>query len=69
MSIEAHIIENFKNDSTESIKEAIISSVQEQDEVVLPGLGVFFRLLWQELEEGEQEKIVQNIRKGLDKTK
>lgn len=68
MSIEAHIIENFKNDDAQAIMEAIVSSVQDRDEVVLPGLGVFFRLLWQESSEEEKTKIAENIRKALDKT-
>ena len=66
MSIKEHIISNFKSDSKEAISEAIDESIKEQDEVTLPGLGVFFTLLWNNSDEELKNKILDVIRKGLD---
>ena len=41
ISIREHIINNFKEDSEESIYDAIDESVKNGEEVTLPGLGVF----------------------------
>ena len=66
MSIKEHIISNFKNDSIDAIKDAIDESIKEQDEVTLPGLGVFFTILWNNSDEELKNKILDVIRKGLD---
>lgn len=66
MSIREHIIENFKNDDVNSIMDAITSSVNDQDEVVLPGLGVFFKLFWSEADDHVKKQIAELVRKGLD---
>jgi len=47
VDIRKYIIENFKNTDINEIRESIESSIHEKDEVTLPGLGVFFELLWQ----------------------
>ena len=46
IDIRKYIKENFKNSSTQEIKESIISSISENDEITLPGMGVFFEILW-----------------------
>lgn len=47
MEIKDYIINNFKDDKIDTLKNAIDESVLENDEEVLPGLGVFMTLLWQ----------------------
>ena len=47
MSIRQHIINNFKGDDYETLRRAIDESVKEQDEVTLPGLGVFLEIIWE----------------------
>lgn len=66
MSIKEHIISNFRNDSIEAIRDAINESISEQDEVTLPGLGVFFTLLWNNSDDELKNKVLEVIRKGLD---
>ena len=66
--IKQHIVENFKNDDVNSIMEAINSSVNDQDDVVLPGLGIFFKLFWTEADDDTKNKIAQLVRDGLDHT-
>ena len=45
--IREHIINNFRGDDYESLKNAIDESVKEQDEITLPGLGVFLSIIWE----------------------
>jgi len=59
--IKEYIINNFKDDDEQTIKNAITESIEDQDEVALPGLGVFFILNWNASTTEEREKIVQNI--------
>ena len=47
MSIREHIINNFKGDDYDSLQEAINESIDSKDEVTLPGMGVFFEIVWQ----------------------
>lgn len=67
ISIRGHILENFKNDNNEQIREAIEQSVSATDEEVLPGLGVFFSLLWNEADEELKNKIVLLVKDGISK--
>ncbi len=70
LNIRQHIINNFKGDDFSTLMKAIDESVLEQDEVTLPGLGVFFELIWenasQELKNQLIEIIRKRVRKGLD---
>ena len=61
-----NIIDNFKGASTDEIKTSITSSIEEKEEVTLPGLGVFFELLWKNSDENEQVFILKAIKKGLE---
>lgn len=69
-NIRYHIINNFKGDDFNTLKNAIEESVKEKDELTLPGLGVFFELIWenadQELKNQLIEIIKKRVRKGLD---
>lgn len=69
ISIRDHIVENFLNDSEESIRDAINSSVLENDEEVLPGLGVFFTLMWENADDSVKATTVKLIREKLDQIK
>ena len=65
MSIKEHIIGNFKNDSLEDIYAAIEESVSENDEVTLPGLGVFMSLIWEISNKDEKKNLVKKIKEAL----
>ena len=45
LSIREHIINNFKGDDYDTLRRAIDESVASQDEVTLPGMGVFMAKL------------------------
>lgn len=65
ISIKEHIINNFKDDSIEEIKEAVNESVSSNDEMTLPGLGVFMCLLWENSNEEEKNNILDKIKLAL----
>lgn len=65
INVREHIINNFKDVSIEEIKDSIESSIESKDELVLPGLGVFFELLWKNCQENERECILNTIKSSL----
>ena len=67
ISIREHIINNFKGDDYNALKQAIDESVASQDEVVLPGLGVLLELFWNELSKSEKIKITNIIKNNIKK--
>ena len=62
IDIRNYIIENFKDDNTEKIRDSIETTIKEKDEDALIGLGVLFELLWKNLSQEEKEKSLENIR-------
>ena len=65
IDIRKNIINNFKNCDVKEIEDSIISSIKEREEITLPGLGVFFELLWENSDQELKEKIINNIKKSL----
>ena len=65
VSIKSHIMNNFKGASKEDIKESITSSFNDKDEITLPGLGVFFSILWSKSSLDEQDKILDILKSSL----
>ena len=58
ISIREHIINNFKGDESSVLKDAIEESIKNNDEITLPGMGVFFELVWQKSDEDMKNKIL-----------
>lgn len=58
LDIRSHIINNFKGDNVQVLKEAIEESIKNNDEITLPGMGVFFELVWQKADEEMKDKIL-----------
>lgn len=46
INIREYIKNNFKESDINELKESILASIESNDEVVLPGLGVLFEVLW-----------------------
>lgn len=65
ISIRSHILNNFKNASSEDIRDSIVDSIKDGDEVTLPGLGVFFDVLWSSSSEEEKKSIIDKITKRI----
>ena len=58
INIREYIKNNFKYADYKEIEDSINSSLTEKDEVTLPGLGVFFEILWENCDEKQKEDIV-----------
>lgn len=66
-NIRHHIINNFQGDDFHTLKEAIEESVKERDELTLPGLGVFFELIWENASQELKNELIEIIRKRVQK--
>ena len=65
IDIRNYIIENFKDDNTEKIRDSIETTIKERNEDALIGLGVLFELLWNNLSKEEKDKNLENIRTSI----
>ena len=65
IDIRNYIIENFKDDNQEKIKDSIETTINTRDEDALIGLGVLFELLWTKLNEEEKKSCLNNIREHI----
>ncbi|MBR6948796.1 MAG: small acid-soluble spore protein SspI [Bacilli bacterium] len=67
INIRQHIINNFRGDNYESLRRAIDESVKAQDEVTLPGLGVFFELIWENASNELKDELIMIIKRRVQK--
>ena len=65
IDIRKSIINNFKESDIDEIKNSIEESISDGDEITLPGLGVFFEILWKTSDDTKKDYILQTIKKGL----
>ena len=61
MNIKDYIIKNLKECSIMDVKETVVASVNSNDEVVLPGLGVLFEMVWNNSDNNFKNEIVEII--------
>lgn len=61
IDIRKSIMDNFKGASSDEIKASIDSSIIEGDEVTLPGIGVFFEILWKNSNDDERIFILNKL--------
>lgn len=66
LSIREHIINNFKGDNYDTLRKAIDEAVGEQDEVTLPGLGVFLEIIWEGADQELKNQMIDLIKKRVD---
>ena len=65
IDIRKSIIKNFEGSGIEIIRESIETSIEDNEEITLPGLGVFFEILWNNSDKEDKEFILRTIEKGL----
>ena len=65
IDIRKSIINNFKGSSIDEIKASIETSINDGDEITLPGLGVFFEILWSNSDKDDKEFILRTIESNL----
>ena len=61
IDIRKSIKDNFKGATADEIKASIVSSIDEGDEVTLPGIGVFFEILWNSCNDDEKDFILNKL--------
>lgn len=67
INIREQIINNFQGDDYETLYNAIEESVSTYDENVLPGLGVFFEIIWENSDKRLKNRLIEIIRKRVQK--
>lgn len=67
INIREHIINNFNGDDYETLRKAIDEAVKEQDEVNLPGLGVFLEIIWENASQKMKNEMINIIKKRVEK--
>ncbi len=67
IDIRSYIINNFKEDNKDGIKKAIEASIEEKDEVTLPGMGVFMELIWNGSDNTLKDNLLNIIEKEIKK--
>ena len=65
IDIRKSIINNFKDLTKDDIYESIVEAIKDHDDVTLPGLGVFFELLWHGSSKQKKEEIIDIISSSL----
>ncbi|HHT37799.1 MAG TPA: hypothetical protein GXZ95_00085 [Mollicutes bacterium] len=58
INIKDYIKSSFENTTKEDIKESIEESIKKNDDIILPGLGVLFELLWNNSDNEMKQKII-----------
>ena len=57
---------NFENSNIDEIRKSIEESIYDRDEITLPGLGVFFEILWNNSDNTKKDYILQTLSKVLN---
>jgi len=65
IDIREYIKNNFKGSSLEELKDSILASIESNDEVVLPGLGVLFEILWKQSSNDFQKEILNTLHSNI----
>ena len=65
IDIRNYIIENFKDDNEEKIKDSIETTIKLKDEDALIGLGVLFEILWNSMTEEQKKESLTQIRNSI----
>lgn len=65
IDIRKSIIGNFKGAKTDEFKSSIEASIDSKEEITLPGLGVFFEVLWNNSDESQREFILNSLEKNI----
>ncbi|MFG6148319.1 small acid-soluble spore protein SspI [Halobacillus sp. B23F22_1] len=65
LNLRQAILSNVSGHNADQLEATIDDALQKGEEKMLPGLGVFFEMLWKESEEQDRQEILQTLEKGL----
>lgn len=66
IDIRNYIIENFKGDNENEIKQSIDDTIKEGLEEALPGLGVFMEIIWKNASEKQKKELLDILKTHLN---
>lgn len=69
MRIKDYIINNFKDDDINTIRNTISECVMDDDEETLPGMGVFLMLIWKGADEDTKKSMLDILYSEIEKQK
>ncbi len=69
MKIKDYIINNFKDDDINTLRNTISECIKEDDEETLPGMGVFLELIWNGSDEDAKKNMLDILHKEIRKQK
>jgi len=69
MKIKDYIINNFKDDDINTLRNTISECINEDDEEVLPGMGVFLSLIWKGSNEDIKKSMLDILHSEIEKNK
>ena len=69
MRIKDYIINNFKDDDINTLRNTISECINEDDEETLPGMGVFLMLIWKGADEDIKKSMLDILHKEIEKQK
>lgn len=61
IDIRQYIIENFRNDNEDKIRDSIETTIKFKDEDALIGLGVLFEILWEKSTTENKQQYIELI--------
>lgn len=64
-NIREYIIQNFKESDSKEIEDSIVEAVNSHDEIMLPGVGVFFCILWENSDDEMKQNILEILKKSI----
>ena len=65
IDIRTYIVENFKEDNEEKIRNSIETTIEFRDDDALIGLGVLFEILWNNMTEEDKITLKELLYKAL----
>lgn len=66
IDIRKYIINNFKGVNTKELEESINESVSENLEESLPGMGVFFEIIWSNSSDEIKKELLEILKAHLN---
>lgn len=66
VDIRKYIIDNFKEDNINEIKETIDDTIKEGLEEALPGLGVFMEIIWKNIDNDKKNELLEILKAHLN---
>ena len=66
MDIRKYIMNNFEKTSQKDIQKSIEMSLKEKSDITLPGMGVFFEIIWENSDEKVKETLLNILGKKFN---